>query len=156
MYAIGKLDVKASADTDKIAKLYLQLVIVFGRVETETWETRVTRGCACNDQRSFGNDILWCVRAETMWEVEYMQQTEIYKSKDAARTWKSDRAFTKNGRDAPFNSDLHGSPSAPVALLQAFQHAPSLAQHAPSLVQLVLSLVLTDFPPPPSHGHFLR
>lgn len=117
-------------------------------METETWETRVTRGCACNDQRSFENDILWCVRAETMWEVEYMQQTEIHKSKDAARTWKSDRAFTKNGRDAPFNSDLHGSPSAPVALLQAFQHAPSL-------VQLVLSLVLTDFPPPPSHGHFL-
>jgi hypothetical protein len=78
-----------------------------------------------------------------------MQQTEIYKSKDAARTWKSDRAFTKIGRDAPFNSDLHGSPSAPVALLQAFQHAPSLVQ----LVQLVLSLVLT---PPPSHGHFLR
>jgi hypothetical protein len=78
-----------------------------------------------------------------------MKQTEIYKSKDAARTWKSDRAFTKNIHDAPFNSDLHGYLPAPAALLQAFQHAPSL-------VQLVLSLVVIDLPPPPSHGRFLH
>jgi hypothetical protein len=66
MHAIAKLDVKASADINKIAKLYMRLVIAVGCVETETWETRVTQWCACNDQRCFGNDILQWVRAETV------------------------------------------------------------------------------------------
>jgi hypothetical protein len=48
VHGIAKLNVKATA-TDKIAKLYMQLVIAFGRVETERWDTRVTRRCACND-----------------------------------------------------------------------------------------------------------
>jgi hypothetical protein len=36
---ITKFDVKGSADTDKTAEFYMQLVMDFGRVETETWET---------------------------------------------------------------------------------------------------------------------
>jgi hypothetical protein len=36
---IAKLDVKVSADTDKIIQLYTQLVVAFGRVKTEAWET---------------------------------------------------------------------------------------------------------------------
>jgi hypothetical protein len=57
VHAIAQLDVKVPADADKIAKLYMQLVITSGCAEAETWETR---WCACNDQCHVGIDILRC------------------------------------------------------------------------------------------------
>ena len=96
-----------------------------------------------------GNDILRSVRAETMWEVECIQQTKMYKSKDAAWTcFQKDQSGVWSSGEAKglkVRSCIHKKcpwrtfqfrppwiPLTPIALLQAFQHAPSRLGYAES------------------------